>query len=305
MKYAPEENRPLARMRPFTLLRHRYNTLSVDQKIVADYLLENKAQAALFSLKELAAACSTSETTVMRCIKKLGYDSFQVFKVDLARDYSEMRTKAEFANSHWRIEDGYQTITAADDMDTLKRKVIQSVSGSITGIDTLVCAQDLERAVDLILAGDRLFFYGSGGSNVIAYDAYHKFMRTGLTAIYDANSHFIIIKSGLMTAHDTVILISHTGESKEVLEAAQNAKAAGAQIIGLTSYIDSSLAKLSDVVLYSSTNDMEYYTDAMVSRLIQLVIMDMLFIATRIRMGARADQNIEIARKVIQPSKTK
>lgn len=292
------------RLRPFTLIQHRYNTLSANQKVVADYLLRNKEKAALLTLRDLAGACNTSETTVMRCIRKLGYDSFQIFRVDLARDYSELRTKVE-GKSSWRIEDGYQTITASDDMETLKRKVIQSVSDSLLGIDTLVNTQALEEAVELILGSDRLFFYGSGGSNVIAYDAYHKFMRMGLTTIYDANSHFFIIKSGLMTEKDTVMLVSHTGESKEVVEAARNAKAAGAHIIGLTSYISSSLAQLADVVLYSSTNSMEYYTDAMVSRLIQLVILDMLFIATRIRMGDKADQSIESARKTIRPSKTK
>jgi len=105
--------------------------------------------------------------------------------------------------------------------------------------------------------------------------------------------------------NDVVILISHTGESQEVLECAKNAKEKGCKIIGITSYLNSELAKISDVALFSSTYDLEYYTDAMVSRLIQLVILDMIYISVSLKMGEESKRMIEKSRKAISSAKKK
>jgi len=64
-----------------------------------------------------------------------------------------------------------------------------------------------------------------------------------------------------------------------VLECARIAQLGGAKVIAITSYMNSDLAKMADVCIFSSTNDAAYYTEAMVSRLVQLVIMDMLVVA--------------------------
>jgi len=88
-----------------------------------------------------------------------------------------------------------------------------------------------------------------------------------------------------------------------VLDCAANAKEAGCAVIGLTSYLNSSLARAADLALYSSTNDMAHYTDAMVSRLIQLVILDMLFIAVSLKRGSSGKEAIEASRKAISRAK--
>ena len=75
--------------------------------------------------------------------------------------------------------------------------------------------------------------------------------------------------------------------------------------IGITSYLNSDLAKVSDVALFSSTYDFEYYTDAMVSRLIQLVILDMIFISVSLKMGEEGKNMIEKSRKAISLVKKK
>jgi len=48
---------------------------------------------------------------------------------------------------------------------------------------------------------------------------------------------------------DVVIAISGSGRTKLIVTAAEAAKAAGAKVIALTSYVDSPLAKISDVVV--------------------------------------------------------
>ena len=204
-----------------------------------------------------------------------------------------------------KIEDGYQNIEANDDIDAVKQKVVYSVGCAVNDLNNIINIDDLQIAVNLIYESNSILFYGSGGSNVIAMDAYHKFMRIGKKVSYDMNSHFSLIKICHLEQNDVFVLISHTGESKEVLECAESAKERGCKIIGITSYLNSDLAKIADVTLFSSTYDLVYYTDAMVSRLIQLVILDMIYISVSLKMGEKGKKMIEKSRKAISVVKKK
>ncbi|MFA6505793.1 MAG: MurR/RpiR family transcriptional regulator [Treponemataceae bacterium] len=289
------------RDRPFSIIRQKYNLLSEDQKKVATFILSNKDRSVMMTISELAGECGLSETTVVRFINKLDYTSFQKFRVEMAQELSEITVSA--GSEGLKIEDGYQDIHNDDSIGEIKKKVIISASGAIHDMEKLIDGESLERAVSSLIGAKRIMFYGAGGSSVIAMDAHHKFLRLGLTSIYESNSHFSIIRSTHLNADDVLVLISHTGESREVLECAENARAAGCTIIGLTSYINSDLAKVADIVLYSSTNDLAHYTDAMVSRLIQLVVLDMLFIAVSLRIGSKGKEAIEKSRSAIARSK--
>lgn len=288
--------------RPFTEIRHKYNTLSESQKVIADYILNDKEKSAMTTISELAKKCCVSETTVMRFIKKLGYSSFQVFRIDMAHEFSEIY-HSQKPSDNLKIQDGYQDITPEDDVNTIKQKIIKSASVAINDLQSLIDAASIETVANLFLHADKILFYGSGGSSAIALDGYHKFMRLGFNVTSNLNSHFMIIQSALLSNLDIVVLISHTGESREVLEIAANAQKQGCKIIGITSYINSSLAKISDITLFSSTNQLKYYTDAMVSRILQLVILDMIFISVSLRLGNDGKESIATSRKAISIAK--
>lgn len=281
----------------FATIRSRYNTLSKVQKNIADYILNNKLEVVRITISELAQKCNVSEPTVIRFINKLDYSSYQTFRIDMAGELSKETNNS--SSKGIKIEDGYQNIEADDDTETVKQKVIASSACAITDLKNIINTDDLNKAVNLIFEANSILFYGSGGSSVIAMDAYHKFMRIGKRVSFDLNSHFSLIKTYHLESKDVVVLISHTGESREVLECAENAKKKGCKIIGITSYLNSALAKTSDVVLFSSTYDLKYYTDAMVSRLIQLIILDMIFISVSLKMGDESKKMIGESREAI------
>jgi len=285
----------------FATIRSKYNTLSKVQKNIADYILNNKLEVVRITISELAKKCNVSEPTVIRFINKLDYSSYQTFRIDMAGELSKETHNA--SSKDIKIDDGYQNIEATDGMDTVKQKVMSSAICAISDLKNIISTDDLNKAVNLIFESNSMLFYGSGGSSVIAMDAYHKFMRIGKKVYFDSNSHFALIKTSHLEPTDVVILISHTGESREVLECAENAKKSGCKIIGITSYLNSALAKVSDVVLFSSTYDLKYYTDALVSRLIQLVILDMVFISVSLKMGDSSTKMIKESRDAISVAK--
>lgn len=62
----------------FSHIRTRCNTLSPAQKQIADFVLTHSEQVILLSLADLADQCSTSETTILRFLRKIGFDSYQI-----------------------------------------------------------------------------------------------------------------------------------------------------------------------------------------------------------------------------------
>ena len=70
----------------FTTMRTKYHLLSPVQKKIADFILAHCSEVILSAIGDLAAECGTSETTIMRFLRKIGFRSYQVFKVKMAQD---------------------------------------------------------------------------------------------------------------------------------------------------------------------------------------------------------------------------
>lgn len=281
----------------------RQNRLSEVQRTIASYYLANPQTVAQMTLKNIAQELLISETAVIRFINKIGYKSFKAFQIDVLKDASILENA--YKENALKIEDGYSEINSNDGTADVKKKVIVSAIKAIEALHKFVDNSQIEKVSNSFLKAEHILLYGSGGSSSIAMDAHHKFMRLGLPVIYEENSHFAIIRSSHLKKTDIVVLISHTGESREVLECARNAKINNTLVVGITSYSQSSLTKSSDITLHSATNTLPYYTDAMVSRLLQLIIFDMIFINCTLLLGTKGKNAIETSRHAIEFAKNK
>lgn len=255
-----------------TALRTKYNLFSSTQKVVANYILDHPDTVSLLSISDLAGKCNTSETTVMRLLKKLDYSSYQIFRINLAKEFSKSPTESIMEET---IGD--------DDINSIKKKVIRHTVTAINDLDLSLKEDLIEEALDIILSSKRLLFYGVGASASIAMDAMHKFGKLGLNVCSYPDPHFMNIICSHATSDDVLIAVSHTGESIEVLNTVSIAKKRTAKIIGLTSFSNSTLAKKSDIFLSSSTNDKKYHSEAMASRIVQLAIIDILYLCAFMR----------------------
>jgi len=276
-----------------TNIRTKYNTLSKTQKVIADFILKNATRIPMFSITELAKACNTSETTVMRFLKKLNYNSYQVFRVKIAQ-----ATTKEPSTS---INDD---LDPHDDPETIKQKIIGHTLSAINDINTLLPSSILEKAIDMIRSSERILIYGVGASAAIAMDAYHKFAGIGLDVRYFPDPHLMNITCTQSTSKDLMLAISHTGESLEVNHVVQTSKENGAKILSLTSFSNSTLAHLSDLYLLSSTNDNKYHSEAMASRIVQLTIVDILYTATFMQDEKHYYKALNASRVAVSKNKT-
>ena len=286
--------------RPFMAIKKSYNSFSSHQKEVADYIVANINEISNMSISHLAEKCKVSNTTVLRVINKLGYESYRNFKIDLVRELSAA-THSESGIA--RFEDGYEHIDVNSTTKDVINAVPLSASSFIYEMKGSLAESEISRAVDMLCASKNILFFGTGGSAAVAMDGFHKFLRIGLNAFWDANSHIAMIRLAQVGPETVIILISHTGESHEVIQCAKNMHQVGGKVIALTSYMNSTLADNADVVLYSSFYDGSSYTDALVSRLVQLVMLDILYVSVSLRKEPESSKNILISRRAIASEK--
>jgi phosphoheptose isomerase len=132
-------------------------------------------------------------------------------------------------------------------------------------------AHALEDAKHL-MGSKRIFVGGNGGSSAISDHLSCDFEKGAgrpvinlssrpalLSAIANDYGYEFTLSWQLMAAKvdawDTVILISSSGNSPNILEAARYAKSQGAKILGLTGFTGGGLKKLSDVSLHIEVNN--------------------------------------------------
>lgn len=158
-------------------------------------------------------------------------------------------------------------------------------------------ADSLERAAEIILNTERIVIYGLGNSASVAMDFQHKLLRIGCNAAAFSDNHMQVISASHMTDRDVAVGISHSGSSKDIIEALKIARECGATSISISNKGKSPIVKVSDVALFTASNETEYSILGLNSRIAQLAIINSVYyyIANRKDVSSIAAELTEIA----------
>lgn len=269
-----------------------YKDLSLKEQAIADYILENPSKVSHSSISDLSNELGIADSTFFQFTKKLGYNGFKDFKMAMLMQENDFSAISIHEN-----------IQKSDNELTMAQKVFDSNMTTLTDTKNLLKEEDLKLAAAMINQSKRLFFFGVGGSEIVATDAYHKFLRSPITVFHSSDYHIQLMEASLLTPDDCGIFISHTGKSREIIELAQVAKNNGAKIIVITSHAASPLAKLGDVVFISISEETEFRSEALASRIAQLSIMDSLYVILMFINRDKAQQSIAKIRRSISKIK--
>jgi DNA-binding MurR/RpiR family transcriptional regulator len=249
----------------FVRIQGTYSSLRTAEQRVADFILKHAEELIYLTVTELAERTQTSESTVVRLCQKIGYKGYQEFKIMLARDLVGP------------TETVYEQIESTDSLPSLKAKVFQANAQALKDTIEVLSDEELGKAVEAIARARKVEIYGIGGSAPLALDAYHKFMKLGLCAVWLNDSDLMAMSSSLLLPGDVALGISHTGASRDVCDAMENAQNAGATTICITHRATSPITKVSNVKLFTAAKETAFGSDATSSRIAQLTIIDTLF----------------------------
>jgi arabinose-5-phosphate isomerase len=163
---------------------------------------------------------------------------------------------------------------------TIVRKVIEEEAAGLRLLADNV-PKDLIRLVDRILnLQGRLIVSGIGKSGHIARKIASSFASTGTAAFYMHPAEASHGDLGMISANDLVLLLSNSGETKEVFDILSYCQRFGIEIAGMTMKPESTIGKASQYLLNIPTSREASVIDApTTSALMMLSLGDALMIA--------------------------
>lgn len=287
MNDSVEEN-PTKPLPVLALIRSKLNIMTPTQRRIAAHILANPTEVVKMSISQLTEATGLkSESSMVRFYRTLGFSGYHDFKVTLATEIG--------GSSFYHT---YEDIYLNDDLDAVKNKIFRGAIQALHDNIALVSSSTLQKAVDLLDSASRLFFLGYASSGAIAMEGFFKFSRLKSHCFFYSDAHINAALLSEPLPGDVLFCISHSGETKDVVIPAQHTKPV-AKIIALTGAADSPLAKIADVCLTTYTEEVNYRTEVLVSRVVQLSIIEVLFIACSLKKGPYTFERLSKARQAL------
>lgn len=279
---APEKQ--TCRMR----IRALYSEFSEKEKQMADFFLTSPASIIHSTINQIADELHLADSTVFRFCKRLGYKGFQDLKIALA------------AEATTDMQDIHERVEKEDDEKTVLEKVFHSNIHTLQDTLKVVDEAHFKQAADALLQANKIEFFGFGGSNILALDGFHKFIRTGLQVSAQADSHLQLMSASQMKEGEVAVLISHTGKTKDILDIHQTLTEQGVKTIGITGFTQSPLSKRVDIPLYTLSEETDYRSEALASRIAQLSLLDALYVTVMVALEEEGKESIQKMRKAIR-----
>lgn len=245
-------------------IRSAYDEMGRSEKRIADYMIKNPQKLIGLSISELAQSCGSGDATVVRFARRLGFSGYQELKLRLASEF----------NSTSALDN---TIEKTDSCYDIFIKRINDISVSLKNTESVLDTEQLDLAAKRIMNAGRIVIFGLGNSAAVAMDASHKFLRIGLNAQAICDNHMQSIVASHLDDSTVAIGISHSGSSKDIVEALQLAKTRNATTICITNYGNSPILSVSDIRLFTQAEETKRSILAMSSRIAQLAIFDAIY----------------------------
>jgi glucokinase len=250
--------------------------LTPAEQRVAALVLEQPRLVLSEPIADIARLAEVSQPTVIRFCRSLGFLGLADFKLKFA---SSLTGAIPVRHSQVRISDSTHDLSA---------KVIDNTVSAILKFRDQLDVHSLDRAIELVSRARRVEFYAMGNSRVVALDGQHKFFRFRIPTASYGDAHLFSLAAELLKPGDVVIAISNSGRLPELLAAVDAARAAGADVIAISSS-GSPLAKKATVCLAVDHAEDSTSFLSMISRILQLLLIDIM--AVGISIDAHAAQN--------------
>ena len=244
-------------------VQHLQAELSPAEQRVAQLVIEHPRKVLSEPIAEIAKLADVSQPTVIRFCRSLGFSGLADFKLKFA---GSLTGTIPVRHSQVRMTDSTHDLSA---------KVIDNTVSAILKFRDQLDVNSIDRAIDILRRAKRVEFYAMGNSRVVALDGQHKFFRFRIPTSSYGDSHLFALAAELLGPGDVVVAISTTGQLPELLDAVDVARAAGADVIAITSS-KSQLARKASVCLAVDHSEDSTTFLSMISRILQLLLIDIM-----------------------------
>ncbi|ASQ91864.1 MurR/RpiR family transcriptional regulator [Streptomyces sp. 11-1-2] len=261
--------------------------LGATDKRFIELILSDPEAVVRGSVTELAQRAGVAQSSAVRACQRIGYRGYQDVKLAITRDLAQ-QDEQEQELAH---EEGIDGRTPAGDiLDRVLRRSGRALVDAAQTVDP----QSLSLTIDRIAAAGRVLVVGNGTSAAPAHDAAYRLSALGLVAMFPTDVMAQHLAARHLDESCVCLVVSHTGASRESLQAAEAARAAGAFTVAITSFTNSPLTRVVDAALIAGGPEYGFRLEAMASRLAHLGIVDALFVGIAVRRPQASTKALDV-----------
>jgi DNA-binding MurR/RpiR family transcriptional regulator len=269
-------------------------SLAPAEQRVARQVLDSPQTVAASTISELARRCRTSETTVMRFCRAVGFNGYPALRLTLATELG----RAQSAADTMRVLSS--DIGPGDDLDQVVEKIAFADARAVEETAQQLDVQVLHEVVDALASAPRIDVYGVGASAFVALDFQQKLHRIGQVAFAWPDPHVALTSAALLDSGDVAVGISHSGATRDTLDALALARRRGATTVALTNFPRSPLAGVAHHVLTTAARETTFRSGATASRLAQLTVVDCIFVGVAQRTYERSQAALRVTHEAVR-----
>ncbi|MEW6997047.1 MurR/RpiR family transcriptional regulator [Colwelliaceae bacterium BS250] len=267
-----------------------FDTFSKSERKVAEVIIASPTTVIHASIATLAKQANISEPTVNRFCRRLDTKGYPDFKLHLAQS---LANGTPYVNRH---------VDESDTVDEYTNKIFDSTLANLEMARKSLDTSLINRAVDVLTQANKISFFGLGASAIVAHDAQNKFFRFNVPVVYFDDILMQRMSSINSAQGDVVVVISHTGRTKPLVEVAAMARENDAIVIGITD-ANTPLAKECNIVLSPSVSEDTDLYMPMASRIAQLTLIDILATGFTLRRGSKFRDNLKKVKDSLRSSR--
>ena len=240
-----------------TIIDLHFEELTELEQEIARYFLQVDTIVDDLSSQQVTQKLHVSQAALTRFAKKCGFTGYREFVFQ----YQHQASKPE---------------THSYKHSPLTKRVLRSYSIMREQTQDLIDEEQLERVAQLIDDAERVYFFGTGSSGLIAREMKLRFMRLGVVCEALTDQDGFAWTTSIMDENCLVLGFSLSGTTQSVLDSLLDAKEMGAKTILFTSAPNKNSQAYTETVLVAS-HSQSSYIQRISAQLPMLILIDLIY----------------------------
>lgn len=240
-----------------TIIDLHFEELTELEQEIARYFLQPETIQDDLSSQQVTQKLHISQAALTRFAKKCGFTGYREFIFQYQHQANKQDT-----HSHKH--------------SPLTKRVLRSYSIMREQTQDLIDETQLERVAQLIDDAERVYFFGTGSSGLIAREMKLRFMRLGVVCEALTDQDGFAWTTSIMDENCLVLGFSLSGTTQSVLDSLLDAKEMGAKTILFTSAPNRNSQAYTETVLVAS-HSQSSYIQRISAQLPMLILIDLIY----------------------------
>ena len=240
-----------------TIIDLHFEELTELEQEIARYFLQAETIQDDLSSQQVTQKLHISQAALTRFAKKCGFTGYREFVFQ----YQHQASKPD---------------THSPKHSPLTKRVLRSYSIMREQTQDLIDEEQLERVAQLIDDAERVYFFGTGSSGLIAREMKLRFMRLGVVCEALTDRDGFAWTTSIMDENCLVLGFSLSGTTQSVLDSLLDAKEMGAKTILFTSAPNKNSQAYTETVLVAS-HSQSSYIQRISAQLPMLILIDLIY----------------------------